>query len=762
MSKMKTLLLFLFCPGLLLTAYGQAVLQPHRASVLSVDSLPVKQAALFLKPVEVIAIRAGDKTPFTKIDFSAAEIAKNNMGQDLPLILNQTPSVVSNSDAGNGVGYTGISIRGTDATRINMTLNGLPYNDAESQSIYFVDLPDFASSVSSIQIQRGVGTSSNGVGAFGASMNFSTNEFRGDPYAELNNSFGSFNTWKNTLKAGTGLMGGHFTVDMRLSRISSNGYIDRAGSDLKSAYFSVAWIGEKTSLRFNLLTGAEKTYQAWNGVPEAKLYGDQASLNDHYANNSGYSGALYNTVQDSLNLYQSNRRTYNYFTYKNQTDNYQQNHYQGFLNHQFSDFLTANVAAFLTRGKGYYEEFKNNAAYQDYGLPDYAVGDTSFSSTNLIRQKWLDNFFYGGIFSFQYKKQGTALTLGGGWDRYDGRHYDDVIWSERGGIPDNDRYFNEPARKTDFNIYTKWQQEIGNYFTGFADLQYHQIAYRIDGFDDNPTLHISNHYFFLNPKAGISYNRGPWQGYLSYALAQHEPNRDDFEAGITQQPKPETLHDFEMGLNKKRPHASWGITGYYMLYHDQLVLTGKINDVGSYTRTNTPRSYRLGIEFQGAVKPVKWFQASGNLTLSRNKVLDYTEYIDDYDNGGQKTNTYKSSDIALSPAVIAAASLSFYPLPSVEISLPAKYVGISYLDNAQSSQKKISDYYVQQLRVIYSLKWKPVKEMNIAFQLNNLFNKRYEANGYTYGYYSGGKLVNENFLFPQAGRNLMLSVNIRI
>jgi iron complex outermembrane receptor protein len=759
---MKRFLLFYFCSVTGLAGFSQSTPADTVPDSPKADSLSPKHPALFLNPVEVIAIRAADKSPFTKTNFSAAEIAKNNTGQDLPFILNQTPSVVSSSDAGNGVGYTGISIRGTDATRINMTLNGLPYNDAESQSIYFVDLPDFASSVNSIQIQRGVGTSSNGAGAFGASINFSTNTFNADPYAEFNNGFGSYNTWKNTLKAGTGLIGNHFTVDMRLSRISSNGYIDRASSDLKSAYFSSAWLGEKTSVRFNLLTGAEKTYQAWNGVPQAKLDNDKAALDEHYANNSGYSGALYNTAEDSLNLYQSDPRRYNYFTYKNQTDNYKQDHYQLFVNHRFSDFLSANLAGFLTRGKGYYEEFKNGAAYADYGLPDHIAGNSVFSSTDLIRRKWLDNFFYGGIFSFQYKKKGTEITLGGGWDRYDGKHYGDIIWAAQGGIADDYQYYHEPARKTDFNIYAKWQQELGHFFSSFADLQLHHIRYRIDGFDNNPALHISNRYDFINPKAGIAYTRGPWQGYISYALARHEPNRDDFEAGLNQQPKPETLHDFELGLSKHLPHYNWAVTGYYMLYQDQLILTGKINDVGSYTRTNTPRSYRLGLELQGALKPATWFQVSGNLTLSKNKVLDYTAYTDDYDNGGQKTNVYSQTDIALSPGIIAAASLSFYPVSRIEISLPAKYVGASFLDNTQSEQKKISGYYIQQLRLIYTPEIKSIREMHIAFQLNNLFNKKYEASGYTYGYYSGGKLVNENFLFPQAGRNFMLSLNIGI
>src|SRR5450631_1802108 len=333
------------------------------------DTIHIKTAGLFLNPVEITAIRAGDKTPFTKTDVNSKEIEKRNNGQDLPYILNQTPSVVVNSDAGNGIGYTGISIRGTDASRINMTLNGIPYNDAESQSIYFVDLPDFASSTNSIQIQRGVGTSSNGAGAFGASMNFSTNVFMPMAYAEFNNSIGSFNSWKNTLKAGTGLIDGHFTVDMRLSRISSNGYIDRATSDLKSAYFSTAYISKKTSLRFNVIMGSEKTYQAWNGVPEAKLYGDSAALQQEYLNNTGYPGALYNTPADSINLFNSKRHTYNYFTYPNQTDNYQQNHYQLFFNQEISGSLSANLAAFLTRGKGYYEEYINEAFYADYGLP---------------------------------------------------------------------------------------------------------------------------------------------------------------------------------------------------------------------------------------------------------------------------------------------------------------------------------------------------------------------------------------------------------
>jgi iron complex outermembrane receptor protein len=726
------------------------------------DSPRIGRAGLFLDPVEITAIRAGDKSPFTKTNISVGQIAKVNNGQDLPYLLDQTPSVIVSSDAGNGIGYTGISIRGTDASRINMTLNGIPYNDAESQSIYFVDLPDFASSTNSIQIQRGVGTSSNGAGAFGASMNFSTNSFQPLPYAEFNNGAGSYGSWKNTLKAGTGLINGHFTVDMRLSRISSNGFIDRASSDLKSAYFSAAYISNKTSLRFNLITGTEKTYQAWNGVPQAKLYGNSAALQQEYLNNSGYPGALYNSPADSINLFASRKRTYNYFTYPDQSDNYRQDHYQLFFNHEISPFLNANVAGFLTHGWGYYQEYKNDASYSDYGLPDPQIGDTSISSTNLVRQRWLSNYFYGGIFSLQYKKNNSQLALGGGWTEYDGQHYGNVVWSAQGGIPINYEYYNVPAKKTDFNLYSKWQQQLGKYFSSFLDLQWRQVNYQINGFDNNPKIFISNHYNFFNPKAGISYNKGPVQAYFSFARATHEPNRDDYETGQLEQPVPETLNDFELGINKTTSVSAWGITGYYMLYKNQLVLTGKINDVGEYTRTNTPRSWRLGVELQGSLKPASWLQFSGNLTLSQNKISNYTSYVDDYDNGGQVGTSFKKTSMALSPDVIAAATISFYPVSVLEISLPAKFVGDSYLDNTESNAKRITNYYLQQVRVIYSPKIKSTAGINFALYLNNVFNKQYESAGYTYGYYSGGTLINENFLFPQAGRNFMFSVNIKI
>ncbi|HZE86427.1 MAG TPA: TonB-dependent receptor plug domain-containing protein [Puia sp.] len=724
------------------------------------DSTPSRlRDTLFLQPVEVRALRAGERAPFTKTDIGKAQIEKTNLGQDLPFLLNQTPSVVISSDAGNGVGYTNIHIRGTDATRINMTLNGIPYNDAESQGIYFVDLPDLASSVGSIQIQRGVGTSSNGAGAFGATMNFSTNEYNEKSYGESNNSYGSFNTWKNTVKVGSGLIDGHFTIDARLSRISSDGYIDRASSDLRSFYLSAAWLSKSSSLRFNILSGKEKTYQAWNGIPEAKLTGDKAALDNHYANNLG---SLYFTEADSLNLYNSGRRTYNYFTYNNQTDNYQQDHYQLFFNHAVNQEFSFNTAAFLTRGRGYFEEYRTQDPYSSYGLPDYTLGGDTLTTTNLVRQQWLDNYFYGGIFSLQYKQRQTQATLGGGWDRYDGKHYGNVIWSQAGNIPKDYQYYNLPAHKTDLNIYGKWQQQLSAHLSAFADLQLRHVSYDLEGFQDNPTLFINKRFDFFNPKAGLTWSGHEWQAYFSWSKASHEPNRDDFEAGISQLPKPETLNDFEWGFEKKTLRYSYGATVYYMVYKDQLALTGQINKVGGYTRTNIPDSYRLGLELQGSSRITDWLTVMGNLAFSRNKEKNYTEYIDDYDNGGQKSFTYKHPDIAFSPAIVGAASLNFYPCANYEISLPAKYVGKQYLDNAQKEDRRLDGYYVQDLRMSYTIKAPAIRAIDLVFQLNNVLNKKYQANGYTYGYFYGGSLVTENFYFPMAGTNFLFAVNIKL
>lgn len=689
----------------------------------------------FLQPVEVLAVRAADRAPFAKTNLSQKDMERNNLGQDLPFLLNQTPSVVVNSDAGNGVGYTGIRIRGTDATRINVTLNGIPYNDAESQGTFFVDLPDFSSSTNSIQVQRGVGTSTNGAGAFGATINLTTNEINKDFYTEVNNSFGSFNTWKNTLKFGSGIIGKHFTIDGRLSHISSDGYIDRAKTNLRSYYTSAAYVDEKNSLRFNIFSGKEKTYQAWNGVPESYL-----KTNRTY-NSSG-------TEKEGT-------------PYDNEIDDYLQTHYQLFYNHQFNSEWKANVAGFVTRGKGYYEQYKAGASLSDYGLSDYINGTDTTTSTDIVRRLWLDNYFYGTVFSAQYQKNKTQFTIGGGWTKYDGKHYGNIIWAQQqAAVPINHRWYNLTAHKSDYNIYGKWSQQLGNRFQSFVDLQLRRVEYDINGFRDNPSLIVNNNYTFFNPKVGLTYNYSNWQAYISYAMAGKEPNRDDFENVATNKPKAEKLNDIEAGIERKTKIFSYGATLYYMKYKDQLVLIGNINDVGAYTRTNVPKSYRLGIELQGATQLSEKVSLNGNLSLSSNKIKNFTELVDDFDNGGTKSNFYKSTNISFSPAVIGGASLNIIPVKNAELSLIGKYVGRQYMDNTTQKSRSLDPYYVQDVRLSYNIENKIAKNTSIVLQLNNVLNKKYVANGYTFSYMYGG-LVTENYYFPMATFNWMLALNIR-
>ncbi len=689
-----------------------------------------------LQPVEVQAIRAAEKAPFAKTDLTKKEIEKNNLGQDLPFLLNQAPSVVVNSDAGNGVGYTGIRIRGTDATRINVTLNGIPYNDAESQGTFFVDLPDFASSAGSIQVQRGVGTSTNGAGAFGASINLSTNELNKTFYVATNNSYGSFNTHKNNIQFGSGLLGNHFTIDGRLSSIRSEGYIDRAKSNLGSFYLSTAYTDDRHSLRLNVFSGREKTYQAWNGVPEY-LLATERTFNSSGTEKPGD-------------------------PYDNETDNYTQTHYQLFYNHKLNSYWKGNLAVFLTRGKGYYEQYKAGRYLADYGLPDYFDGMTTITSTDLVRRLWLDNYFYGSIFSLQYQQKKTQLVLGGGYNAYDGQHYGEIKWAAvQAAVPANYRWYDLTAYKKDLSLYGKWTQQLNKNWQSFVDIQVRNIDYRIHGFRDNPALEINKNFTFLNPKAGITYSDKKWQAYISYALAGKEPNRDDFEAGNTQQPNAERLHDVELGVERKMGKTSWGANLYYMYYHNQLVLTGKINDVGAYTRTNIPKSHRAGIELQGKAILASWMNLAANISFSENKIKGYTEYLDDYDNGGQQTRFYNKTDISFSPSVVAGANVNFIPVKNAEISLINKYVGRQYLDNTSQRSRSLNPYYLQDIRLSYTVETKIVKAANIILQLNNVFNKKYEPNGYSFSYIYGGELTTENYYYPMAGMNFMVGVNLK-
>lgn len=718
-----------FISALLLLLPG--LLPAQNDSTLNEDSL--ERNALFLDPVEIKAIRAADNAPFAKTTIKKENIAQSNLGQDLPYLLNQTPSVIISSDAGNGVGYTGIRIRGSDATRINMTINGIPYNDAESQGLFFVNLPDLASSVKDIQIQRGIGTSSNGAGAFGASMNFSTNEVNLKSYASLNNSAGSFNTWKNTVKAGTGLLNEHFTLDARLSRVTSDGYIDRASTDLSSFYVSGAYLAKNTSIRANIFSGKERTYQAWNGIPEADLQ------NNRKMNYSGMEKPGE--------------------PYDNETDNYQQDHYQLFINHRPGTHMELNTAFFLTRGKGYYENYKFAQSFSDYGLPDFISGDDTIAQTDLVRQLWLDNYYYGQIISLQYKHDKGIFTMGGGWNRYDGDHYGKVIWAAT-GFPINHRWYDLEARKTDVNAYAKYQYRAAPGLELFGDVQYRNVNYRLDGFRNNPTLFVHNRYDFINPKAGITYLIRGTRLFASYAFAAKEPNRDDFEAGTTQQPSPEKMHDIEAGVERKSIRYAWSANFFYMKYRDQLVPTGKINDVGAYTRVNIPDSYRAGVELQAAASLNQSIVVAANAAFSSNRIRNFTEFYDDYDNGGQKTIDHGTTDIAFSPTLVAGVSLDIIPFKNASLNLSGKYVSRQYLDNTSANSRSLDPYYVQDARITYRLPRMLFKSTTLILQVNNVLNKKYEANGYTFSYLYGGSLATENFYFPMAGANMMFAVNI--
>jgi iron complex outermembrane receptor protein len=415
---------------------------------------------------------------------------------------------------------------------------------------------------------------------------------------------------------------------------------------------------------------------------------------------------------------------------------------------------------FYTRGKGYYEQYKAGQLFGDYGLDDFYTANDTISETDLIRQLWLDNHFYGNTFSLQYRKPKTEIIVGGGWSDYIGRHYGNVIWAQV-GVPDNYRWYDLDADKTDMNLYAKWQQKLTTRFSIFTDLQVRNVSYDIYGFRNNPSLIVRNDWFFFNPKIGVSYTKGNWRGYASMAIANKEPNRDDFEAGMEQQPQHETLRDLEIGIEKRSDNFSWAATFYHMNYKNQLVLTGRINDVGAYARTNIPKSYRTGLELTGRWKPLEWMDISANMAYSENRIRDYTAYYDDYDAGGQKAETLASSDISFSPRWVGGYTINIRPVNNLEISLPAKYVSRQYLDNTSRESRSLDPFFVQDFRASYRVMPGFMKEMLFTLQVSNLFNNLYEPNGYSFSYYYGGELVTENFYYPMAGTNFMAGINLK-
>ncbi len=704
------------------------------------QNFALKRSIVQADEVFVRSTRTAQNSGFTYTNLSKKELAKNNLGQDLPFLLNQTPSAVITSDAGAGVGYTGIRIRGSDATRINVTLNGIPLNDAESQGSYFIDLPDLASSVDNIQIQRGVGTSTNGAGAFGASINVQTTTRQDSAYAQLDNTVGSYGTVKNTVSLGSGLVGNHFTFDGRLSRIKSDGYIDRASSDLKSYFLSGAYYGKNTLVRFNVFSGSEKTYQAWDGVPEDKLLSGNRTYNE-------------------LGLMPNGD------FYKNQTDNYTQNHYQLLFNQKLSEKLSFNGALHYTQGSGYYEEYKIDRSVADYGLKPVIFGTDTIKSTDLVRRLWLNNYFYGATYNLNYQAQKNLnFTLGGAYNEYRGQHYNRLEWTQQStNITPDYEYSRNNAFKTDFNIFGKINYQLDR-LNFYADLQYRHIYYSFLGYDQNlNNVQQTATLNFFNPKVGLSFQIDPSNNlYASFAVGNHEPNRDDYvNSTPASRPKAETLYDYEAGYRTQQGIFTGGINGFYMQYDNQLVLTGSLNDVGAAIRSNVKDSYRAGLELDGRLKiaqPLYWSVAAA---LSTNKVKNFQQYLFNYDTDQNVLTQYQKTDIAFSPDFVGSSEIGYRPIKGGEIAFISKYVSKQYLDNTSNKDRKLDAFFVNNIRLRYNFNTKAVKNIGISLLINNIFSELYEPNGATYPDIEGGKVMSYNYYYPQATRNFLVALSLR-
>lgn len=688
---------------------------------------------------------------------SKEEIAENNLGADIPYLLQQSPSVVSTSDAGAGIGYTGIRIRGSDATRINVTVNGIPINDSESHGVFWVNMPDLASSLESIEIQRGLGTSTNGAAAFGASLNLETNLRKEKAYAEINNSFGSFNTRKNTFMAGTGVINNRFSFDSRWSSLSSDGYIDRARADLNSYYLAGSYYGEKTLIKAIHFAGKEITYQSWYGTPESKVNGDKKALEEHIANN-------YYPDDIAENLRKSDRR-YNHYLYNNQVDNYGQDHYQLHFSHQFSKKITANLALHYTKGEGYFEEFKRGESLNAYGLKDVYTNNDTIQTTDLIRRRWLDNDFYGATYSILWEaNKSLSFNIGGAANKYEGDHFGEIIWAEyaSNSFPGDHYYFNK-GEKTDANSYIKANWIINNQFSATIDLQYRQINYETAGTDnDQRQIKVKQDYHFFNPKLGLNYQIDDQQ-QVSILIGQgsREPNRADLVDRDSTASKAETMQNVELSYSVSGKKYLASLNFYAMEYDKQLINTGALNDVGSPIRQNVKDSYRRGVELSLSYAFNKWIKYHANATYSQNKIKSFTEIVYDYTNGLEEVKRNKGlTDIAFSPNIIANGELVINPNKKLEIGIQTRYVSEQFLDNTSNKNRMLDAYLVNDLRAEYRFSFGKIKELRIMVRINNLFAEEYSSNGYTYSYIYGTEIT-ENFLYPQALRNYLIGLNLK-
>lgn len=701
----------------------------------------VKSKTIPLDEVLVSAVRVTAQTPVTFSNINKKELAKRNLGQDIPILMNFLPSVVTTTDAGNGVGYTGIRVRGSDATRVNVTLNGIPYNDSESHGSYWVNMPDFASSVESLQLQRGVGTSTNGAGAFGASLNMLTDSFAKESNGEISNSGGSFNTRKHTIKFSTGLMNNQFEIAGRLSKIVSDGYIDRASSDLKSYFLQGTFIGKTTLIKALVFGGYERTYQSWNGI-------DGETLKTNRTFNSA--GIYYD---DAGNMQ----------FYKDEVDNYNQDHYQLHWNEKLSEYWNTNLAFHYTKGKGYYENYKYNEPVEGYtGIAPTKTVDDGYGNlvpgTDLIRQKWLDNDFYGTTFSANYKKDKLDFIVGGGLNKYDGLHFGKVIWAR--SIPQSElgnHYYDDAGTKTDVNVFAKANYQITKKLSLFGDLQIRNVGYKANGSD---TGLVNDNFNFFNPKAGLTYSlNGKNNLYFSYARANREPNRTDYESG---NPKPEKLNDFELGWRSNSEKIKLNINAYYMRYKDQLVLTGALNDVGSPFRENVGDSYRLGLEVDAAFSLSDKWSIRPNIALSENKNVDYHFQRDGV------LQDLGNTSIAYSPNIVAGNMLTFAPIQNLQFTFLSKFVGEQFMGNIDTESSKLDSYFVNDFNVAFELQTKKVfKSILFSALVNNVFDYKYVSNGYYYtyddDYTTPGTITTYDGAgyYPQAGINFLVGMALK-
>ena len=681
-----------------------------------------------LKEVMVSSVRAKDKNPITYTNVSKEEIAPRNLGQDVPVLLQYLPSVVSTTDAGNGVGYTYMRVRGSDGSRINVTLNGVPFNDSESQGTFFVNLPDFASSLESVQLQRGVGTSTNGAGAFGASLNMATKSYQEKAYAEISNSYGSFNTRKHTLSFGTGLHN-NFEMNGRISNIASDGFIDRATSNMFGYFFNANYVKESTLIKFLAFGGKEKTYQAWYGIEDPEKLRNDRTFNP--------AGMYFDEF--------GNMKFYN-----NETDNYWQNHFQLHWTEKWSENWISNAALHYTIGKGYFEQYKEDEDLTDYNLPAF----NGNSISDLVRKRWLDNDFFGATFSLNYKTAKTDLLFGGAANRYLGLHYGEVVWTQN-YIPNPNRYYDNYGNKDDVNFYTKASYNVTNKLNLFTDLQYRMVFYDATSVKFDA---VNDTFRFFNPKAGLNYQLNDKNAFYGYfGIANKEPRRDDYENGAV---KPERLFDYELGWKYNTKKVKLYANAFYMRYNDQLVLTGDLNDVGAPIFTNSGKSYRLGLEVESTIALTDKLILNPNFTLSQNKNEDFY-----YEINGAVQNL-GNTNIAYSPDFIFGNRFSYLPVKGLQLSLLSKFVGEQYMGNIDSDVSKLDSYFINDFNFSYDWKInKGIKSIVFSGLVNNIFNVEYESNGYFYTYDddSSGSTITYGGAgyYPQAGINFLFGLSLK-